>query len=114
MAYLRNSVSIFRILDNITTDIEPLAEDFAAATRLPDIIPFPDVETRIFRLQLNGDYKIKENMTARFRYMYENMETDDFSLDGVDVDTLSNIILLGNQSPQYDAHVFGLSLIYRY
>ncbi len=81
---------------------------------LTDPVQLPDVNTNLLNLDLTGDYKIKENMTARFRYMYENMDTDDFTLDGVDVDTLSNIILLGNSSPQYDAHVFGLSMIYRY
>ena len=77
-------------------------------------IQLPDVDTDWLNVSLTGDYKIKENMTARFRYMFEHMSTDDFTLDMVNVDTLSNVILLGNASPEYNAHVFGLSLVYKF
>jgi MtrB/PioB family decaheme-associated outer membrane protein len=77
-------------------------------------VQLPDVTTKLLDLTLTGDYTIKENMTARFKYMYERMDTEDFSLDGVDPDTLSNIILMGQDSPNYNAHVVGLSLIYKY
>jgi len=78
------------------------------------VVPLTDVTTKLLDLTLTGDYTIKENMTARFKYMYERMDTEDFSLDDVDPDTLSNIILMGQDSPNYNAHVIGLSFIYKY
>lgn len=77
-------------------------------------VPLTDVTTSLMDLSLTGDYKVKENMTARFRYMYERMRTEDFSLDRVEPNTLSNVMLMGQDSPNYDAHVFGLSLIYKF
>lgn len=86
----------------------------AAFGTLTPPIQLPDVDTDWLNLSLTGDYKIKENMTARFRYMYEHMSTDDFTLDDVNPLTVTNMLLLGNQSPQYNAHLFGISLIYKY
>ena len=103
-----------------TTDIEPLAEDFAASTRLPAIIPFPDVETRIFRIQLMGDYKYKDGWGVRGYYWYERFHSTDFALDSIEVNTLAgggtggNVILLGNRSPQYNAHVIGFTLYHQF
>jgi len=47
-------------------------------------------------------------------YAFEHFNTTDFGLDNVGVNTLSNVILLGNSSPDYNAHVFGVSLVYEF
>lgn len=109
-----------------TTDIEPRAENYAASSGLGSVapIPFPDVETRIYRLMLTGDYKLKDNWGTRVYYWYERFDSTDFELDGVGVDALDligvvtgstsggSVILLGNQSPTYNNHVIGFT-IYR-
>ena len=74
----------------------------------------PDVTTDLYNLKVTGEYKIRDNMKARLGYMYERYITHDFGLDMVDPDTLTNVILLGQQSPNYHAHVFGLSFIYEF
>ena len=76
--------------------------------------PLPDVTTRFTDFNLTGDYKIKENTTVRASYLYERFMTSDFALDNVAVDTLSNVILLGNSSPEYVEHMVGISLIYEF
>jgi MtrB/PioB family decaheme-associated outer membrane protein len=74
----------------------------------------PDVTTRLYNLSLAGEYKIKDNMKARLQYIYERYSTKDFGLDRVDPDTLSNVILMGQQSPNYGAHVLGLTFVYEF
>ena len=95
-----------------TTEYTQMGGPALTGNNIP--IPLPTVDTDLLNVSLTGDYKVKESMTARVKYMYENFSTTDFTLDGVNVNTVNNMILLGNSSPQYDAHVFGLSLIYRY
>lgn len=73
-----------------------------------------DVTTDLYNLSITGEYKVKDNIKARLGYMYERYITRDFGLDMVDPDTLSNVILLGQQSPDYLAHVFGISLVYEF
>jgi len=77
-------------------------------------IQLPDVTTRITNLSLTGDYKLRENMSVRLKYMYERFNSHDFGLDDVNVNTLSNVILLGNSSPDYVAHVLGISFVYEF
>ena len=74
----------------------------------------PDVTTDLYNLSVTGDYKIKDNMKIRARYMYERYKTADFGLDMVNVNTLSNVILMGQHSPDYVAHFFGLSFVYEF
>jgi hypothetical protein len=109
-----------------TTDIEPRAENYAASSGLGSVapIPFPDVETRIYRLMLTGDYKLKDNWGTRVYYWYERFNSTDFELDDVGVNALDligvvtgstsggSVILLGNQSPTYNNHVIGFT-VYR-
>lgn len=113
-------LSLDMTYSDATTDITPLAEDFAASTRLPDIIPFPDVETRIYRIMLTGDYKLKEGWGTRMYYWYERYHSTDFALDSVEVNALArggtggNVILLGNSAPTYNAHVVGITVYYEF
>jgi MtrB/PioB family decaheme-associated outer membrane protein len=88
--------------------------DQASGPNLTDPVRLPDVTTRITTLGLTGDYKLKDNMKLRLRYMYERFNSQDFGLDGVDVNTLGNVILLGQRSPDYVAHVFGISFVYEF
>ena len=74
----------------------------------------PDVTTDLYNISVKGEYTIKDNVKARLGYMYERYITHDFGLDMVDPDTLTNVILLGQQSPNYSAHVFGLSFVYEF
>lgn len=77
-------------------------------------LDFPDLTTRLSSLGLTGEYKINENRGLRFKYSYERFKTTDFGLDMVTPDILSNVILLGNSSPDYNAHVFGISYFYNF
>ena len=75
-------------------------------------LPYPNINTRIASISLVGDYKAKENLTLRVKYGFEHFQTTDFGLDSIGVNTLANVILLGNTAPKYNEHFIGVSLIY--
>jgi opacity protein-like surface antigen len=76
--------------------------------------PLPDVESTLHRVGVRLDYKLKENLSARFGYRYETLDTEDFALDGIAVDTIPFVLTLGEDSPDYTAHVFGVSFAYKF
>lgn len=53
-------------------------------------------------------------MRLRLSYRYESLLTENFARDGVHVDTMDRVISLGSSSPDYNAHVFGLSMLYNF
>ena len=43
-----------------------------------------------------------------------DLSTSDWALDGVEPDTLANVLLLGEDSPQYDLWLISASWSYRF
>ncbi len=76
--------------------------------------PLPDVVSHWYSLGAHANYKLKKNLEARLSYAYEHLETDDFSVDGLGVDTLNDVITLGEASPNYRGHIIGLALSYKF
>jgi hypothetical protein len=91
------------------TEVEPIVgPTFVDA----GILPFPDIETTIYSLNLRGDYRLNKQTRLRFMYMYEHFKNVDWAFDNVNPTTIDVILATGEDSPDYNAHVFGLSLIY--
>lgn len=78
------------------------------------VTPLPTIESRLHALNARLDYNFRDNLTARLGYRFETLSTKDFALDGIEVDTLADVITLGESSPDYTAHVVGVSMIYRF
>ena len=70
---------------------------------------FPDDTTLIRNVSLRGKYALLEGREIQFSWFYEKYDSADWALDNVKVATLANILLLGNDSPQYGGHLFMLS-----
>ncbi len=87
---------------------------FDVGTGLQPTLALPDLKSDLYRFTLEGEYKYRENMGVRVRYLYEEFDTSDFALDLVSVNTLSNVILLGNGTPNYSDHVIGVSWFYNW
>ena len=75
--------------------------------------PLPKIKSKLHNFTISAEYQLRENIAIRLRYLYEHFDLDDFASDGIEVDTLSNVLSLGTGSLDYDAHVFGLSLVYQ-
>lgn len=74
-------------------------------------LPYPDITTQITSLAAKGVYQLSPGRELRLRYFYEHYRSADYAQDNVLVDTLANILLLGNQSPRYSGHVFEVSVV---
>lgn len=72
---------------------------------------FPDITTQITTLSLDGSYQMNPGRVLSLGYRYQRFESADWALDNATVNTLSNIMLLGYQSPQYSAHIFQASVV---
>jgi len=87
--------------------------DFAVGSSLLTA-PLPRDTTELNSLDLNGTFKLRENLSLRADVWYESYRSNDWALDGIAPNTLANVILLGETSPDYNVYVVSLSLIYRF
>lgn len=76
--------------------------------------PLPDLSTRLRRLRLEARYQATERTQVRMAWDYERYRSRDFALDDVAVDTVANVLLFGEASPNYNAHWFTLALQHRF
>lgn len=75
---------------------------------------FPDLETDLDSVKLYADYRFRDNMTLHAAYWYESYDADDWMLDGVNPDTVANVLTFREESPSYDVNVVTLSLRYKF
>jgi MtrB/PioB family decaheme-associated outer membrane protein len=73
---------------------------------------FPDLKTELDTVKLYADYHLKDDITLHAAYWYENYDSRDWSRDGVDPATISNVLGLGEDAPSYDVHVVMVSVRY--
>jgi hypothetical protein len=76
--------------------------------------PFPDLRTELETIKLHLDYRLDDNMSLQAAYWYETYDTRDWALDGVDPDTVSNLLAFGEGSPSYSNDVVAVSMSYRF
>ena len=77
-------------------------------------VDLPDLKSKLHRFSMGIDYAYKEHLTYRFRYAYEDYDTDDFALDGTGLVAGDDVLGVGTTSPDYSAHVFGISMLYKF
>jgi opacity protein-like surface antigen len=68
-----------------------------------------DLESESYSLLIAADDNVLDNVALRVSYRFEDLDTKDFALDGVNPDTTSNTLTFGNDAPDYTAHVIGVS-----
>lgn len=69
----------------------------------------PDLNSDLHSFGLTGEYKIKDNLSAKLGYRFEYYNVDDFALDGVN-QQIPLVLSLGNGSPNYTAHMVWASV----
>ena len=87
--------------------------DFAVGSSLTTK-PLPRDTTVLDSINLYATYKMRENLSMRMGYWYEEYSSSDWAVDGIDPNQLANVILLGEDSPDYNDGVVSLSMIYRF
>jgi MtrB/PioB family decaheme-associated outer membrane protein len=76
--------------------------------------PLPINHSHLSSLSLNARYRVNADWDMHMRVWREHFRSSDFSLDGIEANQLANVILLGEQSPDYDVDVVTLSFAYRF
>jgi MtrB/PioB family decaheme-associated outer membrane protein len=76
--------------------------------------PLPPDHTQMNSLSLTGQYRLRDNWSVNMRVWNERYRATDFAVDGVAANQLANVILLGEQSPNYEVNVVTVSLVYRF
>lgn len=76
--------------------------------------PFPTARTKLEALKLYGTYSLKDKLSITGSYHYEHYDTTDWRLDGIAPGTVSNLLTLGAQAPNYSLHVFRVGMRYRF
>lgn len=77
-------------------------------------VPFPNNTVNYAALKLWSSYHINPRCTLRFEYAYERLSTLDWALDGVEPDTVSNVLALGVNSPRYQVNVIQMRFQYAF
>lgn len=88
--------------------------DVTGGSDLQPLFDLPELNSLRHRLGLRLDYRLREKLRLRMSYLFEHLDSKDFALDGVEPNSVPQLITLGNQSPDYNAHVFGISLAYEF
>jgi MtrB/PioB family decaheme-associated outer membrane protein len=66
---------------------------------------FPDLKTRIHRLQSDLDYELTDQWSLGLTYLYEGVSGSDWQSDGVAADTIGRVLSLEQLDPDYDNHL---------
>jgi len=76
--------------------------------------PFPNAKTKLEAFKLYGTYHLKDNLSLTGSYHYEHYDTNDWRLDGIGPATVSNLLALGAQAPNYSVNVFRVAVRYKF
>ncbi|HZW12643.1 MAG TPA: MtrB/PioB family decaheme-associated outer membrane protein [Noviherbaspirillum sp.] len=77
--------------------------------------PFPNLVSRLSRVDLFSNYALKKDVTLKVRYAYERYRSDDWAVDALpNVNSISSIVGTYQSSPDYDVHFLGVSVAYKF
>jgi MtrB/PioB family decaheme-associated outer membrane protein len=79
-------------------------------------IQYPDTTTELSSIKLWTTYKYSEQLSYRLGYWFEQYDAQNWAIDGVPAynPASGNILLLGNESLDYQQHVVTVAASYRY
>jgi MtrB/PioB family decaheme-associated outer membrane protein len=81
--------------------------------------PFPDYETKLHDISVQGNLQITRNLSMRIGYLWEKFTSNDWAFDRVCPQCLNfsgstAVIGSGQHAPDYKAHVVSWSMIYKF
>ncbi len=88
--------------------------DMRSLSTNPPVNQFPDIASDLHTLKLQADYQWHKNTKLRFTYLFEDYDTKDWAIDGATVDSIPEVLLMGEQNPGYQEHLVGVSIVTRF
>ena len=92
----------------LEADYSDAGSDYVPYSSGQGWLPFPAVATRSTNLLVSAEYTLPAKHRVGLRYRYVDYSSNDFALDNVAVDTLNNVLLLGNSAPVFSGSVVEL------
>jgi MtrB/PioB family decaheme-associated outer membrane protein len=100
--------TLIGVTGNSTATVLGVPNTFVAAQSLPD------VSSKTVTLTLNGRYQVSDAVFIRLGYIYWDITSSDYALDGVAPTTLQSYLGPNESSPTNKVHLIGLSCSYRF
>ncbi len=72
----------------------------------------PDVTNNTIALRLLAQYNLDKKSAVRFMYLYGQLHSTDYALDGTQYGTITSVMPTNQTNPNYNVSVFGLSYVY--
>jgi MtrB/PioB family decaheme-associated outer membrane protein len=74
----------------------------------------PTIETTLHHFEASGSWQMREDLSLKLDYQYYRYSSDDWALQGVQADTIDNVLTFGARNPNETIHYVGVSAIYRW
>ncbi|NJD36527.1 MAG: MtrB/PioB family decaheme-associated outer membrane protein [Betaproteobacteria bacterium] len=78
---------------------------------VPAETSMPENWNRLNTLQLFAKWDYSKQLSWRFNYLYENLQSRDWAYDNLTATSIDQVLLTGQNSPRYSNHVFGVSAV---
>jgi MtrB/PioB family decaheme-associated outer membrane protein len=104
-ARLRADYAFSWAKERISTDTGPA---------LPPARAFPDARNYLHEVSFQAEYRIVDGLSARFGYLFEYLDANDWAYDDVGPATVPQVLSLGQDPPDYAAHLFAFSFAYEF
>ena len=75
---------------------------------------FPDLTTRIDSIRAYLRFPLRAAVNLELGYVHERYDSANWPIDGVEPDTISNVLSLGEESYEYKVNLISLSAQYRF
>lgn len=76
--------------------------------------PLPTNRVKIDSASIYSQYQLSDSLSLKAKVRHEHYRSSDIALDGVEANQLANVILFGEEAPDYDVTVATLSLLYQF
>ena len=100
------------IPDKLDIGTDLVYSDYTGKINYDNAPNYPDLESTLKSVRIHGTYKMKENLSVKHSYWYDDYSEDDWAKDGIGVATLPTVLGLGAETQDYDVHVIAASIRY--
>ncbi|MGB5717737.1 MAG: MtrB/PioB family decaheme-associated outer membrane protein, partial [Gammaproteobacteria bacterium] len=75
---------------------------------------YPDLKTSLTSVKLWTEYHYRRDLAFKLSYWYQDYSADNWAVDNLQEDSINNLLLLGEDTQDYDVHVVGVSFVYKF
>lgn len=75
---------------------------------------FPNLETELNSVRFEAGYDVNPRLRVNLHYVWEDYDSSDWQLAGVEPATIPNLLSMGADPYEYSVNVIGLSISYRF